>query len=199
MGVNLGRQLRQNGVTNDVPMKRIEQGIKDGLAGKTLTAADQLRMQAYLRLAAETAAARNAAAAHEYLERNARQPGVTRTASGLEYKIVDPGNRDAASPRPTDLVSLSFRGHLLDGTEFDSTSKPGTAATVQVNGVMKGWTEALTLMKPGARWQLFVPPELGFGQTTRLGVPGGSLLIYDLTLLNVAPAAVPPNSGASGR
>jgi FKBP-type peptidyl-prolyl cis-trans isomerase FklB len=186
-GVNLGQQLRQNGVTSGAPLKRIEQGIKDGLAGKTVTAAEQMRMQAYMRSAADSAAARNAAAAHQYLEHNAKAPGVTTTASGLQYKIIEPGNPNAASPRPTDLVSLSFRGSLLDGTEFDSSSKPGTAGTVQVNGVMKGWTEALTLMKPGAHWQVFVPPELGFGQATRLGVPGGSLLIYDLKLLNITP------------
>jgi FKBP-type peptidyl-prolyl cis-trans isomerase len=194
MGVNLGRQLRQNGVSGDVPMARMDQGVKDGLAGKTVSAADQMRMQAYLRAAAESAAGRNAAAAREYLERNAKSPGVTTTASGLQYKIIEPGNPNAASPRPTDLVSLSFRGSLLDGKEFDSSSTPGSAATVQVNGVMKAWTEALTLMKPGARWQLFVPPELGFGQATRLGVPGGSLLIYDLKLLSITPAAPPANA-----
>ncbi|MGO9931180.1 MAG: FKBP-type peptidyl-prolyl cis-trans isomerase [Steroidobacteraceae bacterium] len=191
MGINLGQQLHQNGVTTGVSMDRIEQGIKDGIAGKNVTGADQMRLQAYLRAAAETAAARNAAAAHAYLERNAKAPSVMTTASGLQYKILQAGDLKAASPQPTDRVTLSFRGSLLDGTEFASSSKPGTAATVQVNGVMKAWTEALTLMKPGAEWRLFVPPELGFGQVSRLGIPGGSLLIYDLQLLSVAPSPVP--------
>jgi FKBP-type peptidyl-prolyl cis-trans isomerase FklB len=195
MGVNLGRQLSQNGVSGDIPLSRIDQGVKDGLAGKAVSAAQQMRLQAYLRSAAETAAARNAAAAHEYLERNAKTSGVTTTPSGLQYKIIEPGDPNADSPRSTDLVSVSFRGSLLDGRQFDSSSTPGSAATVQVNGVMRAWTEALTLMKPGARWQLFVPPELGYGQATRLGVPGGSLLIYDLTLLRVMTAATPASAG----
>jgi FKBP-type peptidyl-prolyl cis-trans isomerase len=86
---------------------------------------------------------------------------------------------------------------LLDGSEFDSSLKPGTAEAIQVDGVMKGLTEALIQMKPHAKWQLWVPPELGFGQTTRLGVPGGSLLIYDLQLVSIAPALRPPSAAAS--
>jgi FKBP-type peptidyl-prolyl cis-trans isomerase FklB len=135
-------------------------------------------------------------AARKFLERNAKTPGVTTTASGLQYKIIEAGNQSAASPQPTDLVTLSFRGSLLDGSQFDSSSKPGTASTVQVNGVMKAWTEALIHMKPRARWQLWVPPELGFGETTRVGVPGGSLLIYDLQLVSISPSLRPPGTGA---
>lgn len=191
MGLNVGQQLQQNGVPTDVSLSRIDQGIKDGLAGRRPLAADQMRLQAFLRSSAQAAAARNAAAAHEFLERNAKLPGVRTSASGLQYRIIEAGNQNAQSPRPTDLVTLSFRGTLLDGTEFDSSSKPGTASTVQVNGVMKGWTEALTQMKPGAHWQLFVPPELGYGPVTRLGIPGGSLLIYDLQLLSVEASRSP--------
>jgi FKBP-type peptidyl-prolyl cis-trans isomerase FklB len=195
MGLTLGQQLRDNGVA-DVPLSRIDQGIRDGLAGKKPVGADQTRMQAYLRAAAAAAAARNAGAAHEFLARNAKKPGVITTASGLQYKIVQPGDVNAASPQPTDQVTVSFRGTLLDGSEFDSSSKPGTASTLQINGLMKAWTEALTAMKPGAKWQLFVPPELGFGPATRLGVPGGSLLIYDLQLVSVTPAVLPPSAAA---
>ena len=199
MGLNLGQQLHQNGVTSAVSMNRIERGIKDGIAGKKALPADQMRLQGFLQSAAAAAAARNAAAAHAFLERNAKAAGVTTTPSGLQYKIIDAGNAAAPSPQPTDLVTLNFRGTLLDGTEFDSSSKPGTASTVQANGVMKAWTEALPLMKPGAKWQLFVPPELGYGPATRLSVPGGSLLIYDLQLAGVAPPLLPPNGVASTR
>jgi FKBP-type peptidyl-prolyl cis-trans isomerase FklB len=185
MGLNMGQQLHQNGVTAEVSINRVEQGIKDGLAGKKTLAADQMRLQAFLRSAAEAAAAKNAAAAHEYLDRNAKAKGVTTTTAGLQYKIIEAGNLKAASPQPTDLVTLRFRGTFLDGTEFDSSSKPGTAAAFQVNGVMKAWQEALTLMKPGAKWQLFVPPELGYGQGSRPGIPGGSLLIYDIELQSI--------------
>jgi FKBP-type peptidyl-prolyl cis-trans isomerase FklB len=197
MGLTLGQQLHQNGVTGAVSMDRIEKGVKDGIAGKRALPADQMRVQGFLQAAAAAAAARNAAAAHTFLERNATAAGVTSTPSGLQYRIIDAGDVAAPSPQPTDLVTLNFRGTLLDGTEFDSSSKPGTASTVQANGVMKAWTEALSLMKPGAKWRLFVPPELGYGQNTRLGVPGGSLLIYDLQLANVGLPLVPPNGAAT--
>jgi len=188
MGLNIGQQLHQSGVTSDVPIKRVEQGIRDGLAGKRVLAADQMRLTAFLHDSAEAAAVRNAAAAREFLARHGKEPGVTTTSSGLQYKILSEGAADGHAPQPGDQVTVSFRGTLLDGSEFDSSSKPGTASSVQVNGVMKAWTEALQLMKPGARWQLWVPPDLGFGAVSRSGVPGGSLLIYDLQLLSVAPA-----------
>jgi FKBP-type peptidyl-prolyl cis-trans isomerase FklB len=194
LGLNLGQQLRQNGV-DAVSMSRIERGIQDALAGKTAVGTDQMRLQAFLRASADAAAERNAAAAHAYLAHNAKASGVMTTPSGLQYKILEAGDATATSPQPADLVTLRFRGTLLDGTEFVSSSKPGTAATVQVNGVMRAWTEALTRMKPGAKWQLFVPPELGYGQATRMGVPGGSLLIYEIELQNVMPAPGPAMAG----
>ncbi len=194
LGVNLGQQLHDNGVT-DVHLRRIEQGIKDALAGKRATGPEQMRLQAYLRAAAVAAAAKNSTAAHAFLSRNASAAGVTTTTSGLQYKIIAPGDPQGASPGPTDQVTVNFRGRLLDGTEFDTSEKPGTLSTIQVNGVMKAWTEALQLMKPGAKWQLFVPPELGYGPMTRAGVPGGSLLIYDLELTKIAPAVARARPG----
>jgi len=187
MGLQLGQQLNQSGVTN-VPLKPIDKGIKDALAGKQMTGADQMRANAFLQASAAAAAERNLASAHAFLAHNAKAAGVITTPSGLQYKIIDGGDSAAPSPQPNEMVTVAFRGTLLDGREFDSSSKPGTASTIQANGVMRGWTEALTQMKPGAKWQLFVPPELGFGQTSRAGVPGGSLLIYDLQLLRVSPA-----------
>jgi len=192
IGLNMGQQLHQSGVTEEFPIARVDQGLKDGLTGKKALAADQMRVQAFLRSTAEAAAAKNAAAAHEYLDRNAKAKGVTTAASGLQYKIIEAGNLKGASPQPADLVTLRFRGKFLDGTEFDSSSKPGTATTFQVNGVMKGWQEALTLMKPGAKWQLFVPPELGYGQGSRPGIPGGSLLIFDIELTSIQAAPPKP-------
>jgi FKBP-type peptidyl-prolyl cis-trans isomerase FklB len=197
MGLNIGQQLHQSSVSAKVPMNRVEQGIKDGLAGKKLLPTDQMRLQAFLRSSAEEAAVKNAAAAREFLKRNAEAAGVTTTPSGLEYKVIEAGDANSSPPRRTDLVTVKFRGTLIDGTEFDSSSKPGTASTLQANGVMKAWTQALASMKPGARWQLFVPPELGYGETTRVDVPGGSLLIYDLQLLSVTLAPLPPGAGTA--
>jgi FKBP-type peptidyl-prolyl cis-trans isomerase len=195
VGLNLGQQLRQSGVTNELPIEPIVEGIKDGLAGKAAEPGDQQHLQAYLRSVIEAVAVRNQAAAAAFLERNSREPGVKSTASGLQYTVIDGGKAAAASPRPTDQVTVRYRGKLLDGTEFDSSYKRGLPSTVIVGSVIKGWQEALTLMKPGAKWQLFVPPELGYGAAPRPGIPGNSLLIFELELLSVKPLPAPPQAG----
>jgi FKBP-type peptidyl-prolyl cis-trans isomerase len=109
----------------------------------------------------------------------------------LQYKVVAAGDAKSAAPKPTDEVTVQYRGKLLDGSEFDSSYAHGKPATFPVNGVIKGWQEALVLMKPGAKWQLFVPPELGYDVSPRPGIPGGSLLVFDVELISVKPSAAP--------
>jgi FKBP-type peptidyl-prolyl cis-trans isomerase len=190
MGLSLGQQLQENGVTSRVPFDRIEQGIKEGVAGKKLLAADQMRLQAFLRSAAEAAAARNTAAAHDFLGRNVKSAGVESTPSGLQYKIIKAGNTAAPSPRPDDSVTLSFRGTLLDGTEFDNSYKRGQPASFPVSRVIPGWTEGLQLMKPGAKYELFVPPQLAYDMNPPPGapIPPGSMLVFEVELISVRPA-----------
>jgi FKBP-type peptidyl-prolyl cis-trans isomerase len=142
----------------------------------------------------DAASADNAAAAQKFLKKNAKVKGVTTTASGLQYRILQPGDQSAPSPRPTDLVSVRYRGTFLDGTEFDGSERHSGAAPLAVNNLMKGWQEALVLMKPGSKWQLFVPPELGYGMGARRNVPGGSLLIFEIELMSVKPPPVPPQT-----
>ncbi len=142
----------------------------------------------------DAASADNAAAAQKFLKKNAKAKGVTTTASGLEYRILRPGDAQAPSPRPTDRVSVRYRGTFLDGTEFDSSARHVGAVPLAVNNLMKGWQEALVLMKPGSKWQLFVPPELGYGMGARRNVPGGSLLIFEIELLSVTPPPAPPQT-----
>ncbi len=197
IGLNLGQQLRQYGVTNELSVDKIVEGLKDGLAGEKPSQPDQQRLQAYLRSVIEGMTAKNEASAKEYLERNAKQKGVKTTASGLQYRIIDAGNAKAASPQPTDQVTVQYRGSLIDGTEFDSSKKHGAAATFTVSGVIKGWQEALELMKPGAKWQLAIPPELAYGRGPRPGIPGGSLLIFDLGLPGVTTPTPPPPAAAA--
>jgi FKBP-type peptidyl-prolyl cis-trans isomerase len=116
----------------------------------------------------------------------------------MQYKILVAGDSNAAVVTPTDEVTVQYRGKLLDGSEFDSSYARGTPASFPVNGVIPGWQQALVLMKPGAKWQLFVPPELAYGAAPRPGIPGGSLLIFEVELLSVkssgAPAAPPAHS-----
>ncbi len=99
-------------------------------------------------------------------------------------------------------MTVQYRGKLLDGTEFDSSYARGTPVTFPVNGVIPGWQEALVLMKPGAKWQLYVPPELAYGNNPKPGIPGGSLLIFDVELVSVKPkdkpAALTPVPSAKG-
>ena len=114
------------------------------------------------------------------------------TADGLEYKVLAAGNAKAAAVQPGDEVTVQYRGRLLDGSEFDSSYSRNAPATFKVNGVIKGWQEALVLMKPGAKWEIFVPPELAYDTNPRPGIPAGSLLIFDVELVSVKPSDAPP-------
>jgi FKBP-type peptidyl-prolyl cis-trans isomerase len=198
-GLTFGEQMHRVGITDQVSLDAITRGIKDGLQGKKSTPAEQQQVQTYVRSVMEAATTKNQAAAKDFLERNGKEKGVKTTPSGLEYKIVSPGDSLAAAIKPTDEVTVQYRGKLLDGSEFDSTYSRGVPATFTVTGVIKGWQEALVMMKPGAKWQLFVPPDLGYGASPKPGIPAGSLLIFDVELLSVKPsaaAAAPPAAPA---
>jgi FKBP-type peptidyl-prolyl cis-trans isomerase len=201
IGINLGQSLHQLGVTDEVSLETLERGLNDGLGGKRLEPGEQRRLQAFVHSIVNGVTTRNKAAAKEFLDKNGREKGVKTTASGLQYKVLAAGDAKAAAPTRTDQVTVQYRGTLLDGSEFDSSFSRGTPATFMVNGVIKGWQEALVLMKPGARWQVWVPPELGYDASPRPGIPSGSLLAFDVELLNVkptppAPPAPPPEAPA---
>ena len=190
-GLTFGEQLHNVGVSNQVALEDVERGLKDGLQGKKSTPADRQQVQEFVRAAMASAITRNQAAAKDFLARNGHEKGVMTTASGLEYKVISAGDRKAPAVAPTDAVTVQYRGKLLDGTEFDSTYARGAPASFTVNGVIPGWQEALVLMKPGAKWQLFVPPELAYGARPQPGIPGGSLLIFDVELVSVKPSGAP--------
>ncbi|HZA38394.1 MAG TPA: FKBP-type peptidyl-prolyl cis-trans isomerase, partial [Candidatus Baltobacteraceae bacterium] len=112
------------------------------------------------------------------------------TASGLQYKVIKEGT--GAQPKATDTVSVNYRGTLIDGKEFDSSYKRGQPATFPLNGVIKGWSEAVQLMKPGSKYQLFVPPDLAYGErAVGPDIPANSTLIFEVELLDVKPPATP--------
>ena len=114
--------------------------------------------------------------------------GIYEVASGLQYKVMKEGN--GAQPKSSDTVTVNYRGTLLDGTEFDSSYKRGQPATFAVGGVIKGWTEALQLMKVGSKYQLFIPANLAYGEQGRPGIPPNSILIFEVELMDVkSPAA----------
>jgi FKBP-type peptidyl-prolyl cis-trans isomerase len=202
LGVSMGDQLHSNGVPADaVNFERLAQGVHDALNGKVkMTEQDNVKISKMVREAYLAAGETNHRAAASFLSANGKKPEVVTTASGLQYKVLSAGSGD--SPKASDKVTVNYRGTLLDGSEFDSSYKHGQAATFEVGRVIPGWTEALQLMKPGAKYQLFVPPQLAYDLRPRPGIPPGSLLIFEVELLSVAasaeaaPTAAPPASAA---
>lgn len=120
----------------------------------------------------------------EFLAANKEKEGVITTASGLQYKVITEGT--GRTPKATDTVETNYRGTLIDGKEFDSSYSRGQTATFPVSGVIKGWTEALLLMKEGAKWQLFIPPDLAYGARGAGGDIGpNATLIFDIELIAI--------------
>jgi FKBP-type peptidyl-prolyl cis-trans isomerase FklB len=190
LGYQVGRDLTGTEVRTDALL----QGLKDGQAGVAAQLSPE-EMQAALttletrineqRVKAQAEAAQKAAAAGTaYLAENARREGVKTTASGLQYKVNAPGT--GRTPTVNDTVTVHYRGTLVDGTEFDSSYKRGEPATFPVGGVIAGWTEALQLMKEGAKYQLVIPPALAYGDR---GPLAGQVLVFDVELLSVSAAA----------
>src|SRR5436189_6158635 len=132
----------------------------------------------------------------KFLEENKKKPGVKTTASGLEYKVEKEGS--GPQPKPTDMVTVNYRGTLIDGTEFDSSYKRGQPATFPVTGVIKGWTEALQLMKVGSKYQVVVPSNLAYGERA-MGPDIGpnATLIFEVELQDVKPPPTPAPPGSS--
>jgi FKBP-type peptidyl-prolyl cis-trans isomerase FklB len=188
IGLMLGSQLEHNGVAPIVSVDTVIRGLKDALGGRAITAPERDAALRFMRDARDAFADKNRAAGREFLERNAKEPGVTSMPSGLQYRVLNKGDSNAKSPKPTDQVTVRYRASLANGTEFDRSDTHDRPAMFRVNTVFKGWQEAVLAMKPGAKWQLFVPPELGYGAHSPPGVPPGALLIYELELLQVEPA-----------
>ena len=200
LGVSFGSQLHSYGLSGEnVQYERVLQGLKDALAGKaTAKPEDGQRIQAMIEQARAGEGASNKAAAAKFLADNGKQPGVITTASGLEYKVIRPGSGE--SPKMTDEATVNYRGTLLDGTEFDSSYKRGQPATFTINAVIKGWQEALLLMKPGSKIELYIPPQLGYDMNSPPPIPPGSLLKFEVELISVraAPASSAPAGAMSG-
>ena len=119
----------------------------------------------------------------EFLKENAKKKDVVTTASGLQYKVLTKGEGEV--PTATQKVKVNYEGHLIDGTEFDSSYKRGQPATFGCNQVIKGWTEALTLMPVGSKWELYIPQELAYGDRESGKIPPFSTLIFTVELLGI--------------
>jgi len=123
-------------------------------------------------------------AGEKFLAENKSKPGVKTTASGLQYQVLTEGT-GAKPTSATDNVTVNYKGTFLDGTEFDNSYTRGQPATFALNQVIPGWTEGLQLMSTGSKYKFWVPYNLGYGINGRQGIPGGSLLVFEVELLEV--------------
>jgi FKBP-type peptidyl-prolyl cis-trans isomerase FklB len=197
VGLMLGSQLEHNGVAPIVSVDELIRGLKEAVGGRAVTAQERDAALRFMRDARDALTEKNRAAAREFLERNAKERGVMSMPSGLQYRVLNKGDSNAKSPGLTDQVTVRYRASLADGTEFDRSDTHDRPAMFRVNSVFKGWQEAFLAMKPGAKWQLFMPAELGYGANSPPGVPPGALLVYELELLQVEPA--PPMDPAAAK
>ena len=196
IGVNIGQDFKSQNM--DVDPDLLLMGLKDTLSGKELQLTEeemvqeiqnfQQEMQVKMAAEMEAKAAENKAAGEAFLAENAKQEGVVETESGLQYKIIEPGQGD--SPGPADVATVHYRGTLIDGTQFDSSYDRGQPASFPVGGVIPGWSEALQLMKPGAKWQLSIPAELAYGERgAGQDIGPNSTLLFDVELISVEQGA----------
>jgi FKBP-type peptidyl-prolyl cis-trans isomerase FklB len=207
LGVNIGKSLHRDAVDLDPAI--IARGLRDAITnGKTLLTDDEVRatLTAFQNEMRQKQQARmmeldqaNKKAGQEFLEANKTKEGVIALPSGLQYKVLQQGT--GPKPAPDDMVVCNYRGTLLDGTEFDSSYKRGQPATFPVNGVIKGWTEALQIMPVGSKWQLFIPSDLAYGDRGAGAQIGpGATLVFEVELLSIKskePAAAPPQPEAA--
>jgi FKBP-type peptidyl-prolyl cis-trans isomerase FklB len=202
LGLNVGRSLQRSSISaKDLNTAIFMQGFRDALAGRKplLTDAEVQAALAVLQAGARkemdeknaAAAAVNRKAGDAFLAANRAKDGVVTLPSGLQYKILKQG--DGPKPAAADTVLCNYRGTLLDGTEFDSSYKRGQPARFPVGGVIKGWTEALQLMPVGSKWQLFIPPDLAYGNRGAGSVIApGDTLIFEVELLSIEPKPASP-------
>lgn len=196
-GVTIGEQasgrmlsgLKQEaeGAPDSINEQLFFRGFTDALLGDTTvmtmeTAQDVSNKKSEANRQAKIAAQTEKGRA--FLAENGKKPGVISLPSGLQYKVLKQG--DGIVPQKTDKVKVHYEGRLIDGTVFDASSKHGTEpATFRPDQVIKGWTEALTMMPVGSKWQLYIPQELGYGERAAGQIPPYSTLIFDVELVGI--------------
>ncbi|WP_276921698.1 FKBP-type peptidyl-prolyl cis-trans isomerase [Frischella perrara] len=189
IGLQIGQQLKDSGL-KDLDINSIKQGLEDVLTEKQpilpLNELHDALRQIHERAMAEKKkeAEKAAQAGVDFLKENLTKEGVKSTESGLQYSILKEG--DGKIPAATDTVRVHYTGKLIDGTVFDSSVERGQPAEFPVNGVIRGWVEALQLMPVGSKWRLYIPQELAYGsQGAGASIPPFSTLIFDVELLAI--------------
>jgi FKBP-type peptidyl-prolyl cis-trans isomerase FklB len=192
IGMDIGGNLKRGSIEVDPDL--LAKGLKDSYGGgKTILTEEEARktieefQKTLMAKQAETMkklAEKNKGEGEKFLAENGKKEGVKTLPSGLQYKEITPGT--GKSPKSTDTVTTHYKGTLIDGTEFDSSYKRGEPVSFPVSGVIAGWTEALQLMKEGAKWQLFVPSNLAYGERGAGREIGPNVtLIFEVELISV--------------
>ena len=191
IGLDIGNSLKKNELEVDPDV--LTGAIKDVLSNSKPQMTDQEAKETLMALQKDRQAKqqernkslgeKNKKEGDAYLARNKKQDGVKTLKSGLQYKVITEGK--GKSPKASDTVTVNYAGTLIDGVEFDSSYKRGQPATFPVGGVIKGWTEALQLMKEGSKWQLVIPADLAYGEQGRPGIPPNAVLIFEVELVSI--------------
>jgi FKBP-type peptidyl-prolyl cis-trans isomerase FklB len=197
-GYQIGQNLKRQNL--DLDSKTFSQGVQDAIANakprlkpEEMQAAIQAQQKKDMEKQA-AAAKKNLDAGLAFLEANKKKDGVVTLPSGLQYKVITEGK--GKQPKSTDTVVAHYRGTLINGTEFDSSYQRNEPATFPVAGVIKGWQEALPLMKEGAKWQVYIPSDLAYGPRGAGGEIGpNEALIFDIELLSVKSDAAGAQTG----
>jgi len=196
IGMEIGNSLKSQSI--DIDSDILARGVKDMLSGKKPLMTDQEfretmtnfknEMMAKQMERMKEIAEKNKKEGEAFLDENKKKEGVVTLPSGLQYKVIKEGAGEM--PKATDTVTVSYRGSLINGTEFDSSESHGQPATFKVNGVIPGWTEALQLMKTGSKWQLFIPSALAYGDRgVGREIGPNSTLVFDVELLSIEGSA----------
>ena len=195
IGYQVGVSIKTDGI--EVDFEKLVQGLQDAIDAKA-PRLDQEEMRKLIvdlkKQARETQLRKvqeqivqNAQESEKFLEENKKKEGVRTTESGLQYRVLKEG--DGIAPGAEDFVTVNYRGTFIDGKEFDDSYVKGEPIRVQADGVIKGWTEALSMMKVGSRWQLFVPPHLAYGRGgAGQRIPPNKVLVFEMELLSVEKA-----------
>jgi FKBP-type peptidyl-prolyl cis-trans isomerase FklB len=186
IGMSLASFYKEQGITT-VNASLVTKALNDAMKGqKTLLTEEQMNMSItnYLQQMKKEKSAAARKTGEEFLAANKTKPGVVTLPSGLQYQVVKEGT--GPKPGPTDTVKCHYHGTLINGTIFDSSVDRGQPIDFPVNGVIKGWVEALQLMPVGSKWKLFIPADLAYGDNQAgAKIAPGSTLIFDVELLEI--------------
>ena len=186
IGLLMGQNLKAQGF-DEIDATSMADAVNDVLKGNTPKVPQdeaQALVNDFAQKKAEEKSKLARAGGDQFLAENKAKPGVTTTASGLQYEVINTGA--GVSPGPTEKVKVHYHGTLVDGTVFDSSVQRGEPISFPVNGVIQGWQEALQLMKVGDKWRVVIPSELGYGaRGAGAKIPPHSTLIFEVELLGI--------------